>query len=103
MKRLPLILGIAHAIGVCSVFGAALRDPEDFGYAPMIIAVVDFPISILVQGIRWIIYNNFDAAYNATIFIDGTLFLTIGTAWAYFIGWIFSRKTAPSHNDSGNQ
>jgi hypothetical protein len=83
-KSLPLMLGSLHAIFAATVFGLAIRSPERGGLLPLLVYYVDYPLSIVLDGIRHILHRTGSLQYN--LFADAFTFVILGSLWFYCIG-----------------
>ena len=81
MKHLPFLLGGVHAFLVASVFGSAICNPMRAGLLPIVVFVVDLPISLLIEWLG-------SSMHESRLLFEAILYLVVGSLWFYFLGYL---------------
>src|SRR5580692_11286467 len=87
MKRLPILLCLPHAALTAVIYGATIADINHRGFWPLIMFVLDIPVSLLSEAIVSVA-NLVPPRYPylASYICSGVCCLVLGSAWYYFIG-----------------
>jgi hypothetical protein len=79
MKKLPAIFACIHFLFAGLIFGLAIANPQRSGLMPILIFAIDLPWSFVLQWLGSI-------PPHASLAIDAAQYLTLGSAWWYFLG-----------------
>ena len=95
-SKLPYYLAIAHALLVVAVFilMKASHDPQA-GLFFIIVFTVDYPASI---GINYL-SDIPTATGNTGDWLTFGIFLLLGTAWWFLLGWVISKLVSKARGD----
>jgi|SRR5580698_2183211 hypothetical protein len=95
-RKLPYYLAIAHALLVVAVFALikTSHDPQAWLFFIMVFAV-DYPASI---GIKYL-SDIPTATGNTGDWLTFGIFLLLGTAWWFLLGWVISKLASKARGD----
>jgi hypothetical protein len=96
LSRLPYCLAIAHALLVIAVFAAikVSHDPQAWLLFTVVFAA-DYPASI---GIKYL-SDIPTASGNAGDWLTFGIFILLGSAWWFLLGWVISRLVSRARGD----
>ncbi len=84
----PIAFAAAHLVLCAAVFRTACRDRAASGWMPLLVVIVDLPVSpfilLLARGLGLV----FPAEWRPAV--DVAAFSSLGTAWYYLVGWWLS-------------
>ncbi len=83
IKWLPWSLAALHAAWVILLFGEAIYDMERHGMNPILLYFTDYPFSVIELWFYHLIPMGWPEQW-----IAGLIFLVLGSAWFYLIGWV---------------
>jgi len=84
VNKLPWILAVANAAFTCWMFWVSHVDPAQYGMAPVLVFIVDFPATFVGELITSGLESLFGETYSMLPYF--IVFVIVGFAWYFLIG-----------------